>query len=236
MGNEGRAAVVCAALLVGVLTGCSAAGSGSDAKAAVSASPTEDETARVAESGGRVGPAGSACELPVSFDVAADWKAEAVDADVAGSGGGSGKSGGSGGTGDMDDEFAREIADAFLRRGPVTAACEIDAKPAGYIGFLRVWTGEPGAGDARRVLEEFVTAEDGASEPEYRSFSTGGLDGAEVTYLVTSELLDGARKQRALAVAAPGGPVVVHLGGLDDDEHEGMLPAYELAKGTLRAT
>ncbi len=232
MGIEGRAAALCAALLVGASTGCSGHGSGPGATSSVSHSPATDETAEVAESGGRVGPAGSACELPVSFDVASGWKAKAVDGDLADAGG----SGESEGSGDRDDELAREITDALLRQGPVTAACEIDAKPAGHIGFLRVWTGGPGAGDARTVLEGFVAAEDGARKPTYRTLRTGGLDGVEVTYLVTSELLDETKKQRALAVAVPGGPVVVHLGGLDDEEHEGMLPAYELAKDTLRAT
>lgn len=222
MGNAGRGAV-CAALLAGVLTGCSADGTGKDAKAeeAVRASPTAGGAAEVAESGGRVGAADSACELPVTFDVAADWEAKAV---VAGTGGSEG----------ADDEVAEEVADALLHQGPVTAACEIDAKPAGNIGFLRVWTGEPGAGDARAALEGFVAAEEGASRATYRTFTTGGLDGVEVTYFFTSELLDETKKERALAVGTPDGPVVVHLGGMDTEEHEAMLPAYELAKRTLR--
>jgi hypothetical protein len=222
VGNERRAAAVCAALLVGALTGCSADDAGADAKPSASASPAADRAAEVARSGGRVGAAGSACELPVVFDTAADWTAEAVDAKVSGSGG-------------ADGELAQEIADALLLQGPVTAACEIDAKPAGYIGFLRVWTGEPDTGgDARTVLEDFVAAEDGTSEAKYRTLTSGGLDGAEVTYLNTSKLLDETKKERALAVETPDGPVVLHLGGMDSEEHEAMLPAYELAKRTLR--
>lgn len=222
MGNGRRAAAVCAALLVGVLTGCSADGAGADATPSANASPAADRAAEAARSGGRVGAAGSACELPVLFDTAADWTAAAVGTRASGSGG-------------VDDGLAQEVADALLRPGPVTAACEIDAKPAGHIGFLRVWTGEPGTGgDARAVLEDFVAAEEGTSEAEYRPLTGSGLDGTEVTYLCTSKLLDETKKERALAVETPDGPVVLHLGGMDSAEHEAMLPAYELAKRTLR--
>ncbi|GAA3290699.1 hypothetical protein GCM10020295_05750 [Streptomyces cinereospinus] len=167
-------------------------------------------------SGGSVGAAGSACELPVTFDLAAKWEAESV----------------AGGGQDVPDE----VADLILRQGPVTAACEVDAKPAGHIGFLRVWTGEPATSDARAVLEEFLAAEKGVSAERYGSFRAGGLTGTEVRYLFTSELLDGTKTERALAVTTPDGPVVLHLGGLDTAEHEAMLPAYELAKRTLRAS
>jgi hypothetical protein len=118
----------------------------------------------------------------------------------------------------------------------VTAACEIDAKPAGHIGFLRVWTGQPGDADARSVLRAFVAAEDNVSKEKYRDVKTGGgVAGVEVEYLYTSKLLDETKKERALAVTTPDGPVVLHLGGMDTEEHEAMLPAYELAKRTLRA-
>lgn len=206
------------ALLAGVLAGCSQASDGetratSSAPGATSeASDTASEASggsgAVAERGGTVGASGSACELPVTFDIAKDWKAEAVEAGAA--------------------------SDALLRQGPVTAACEVDAKPAGNIGFLRVWTGKPGDDDARTVLKAFVAAEDGASHAEYREVKAGGLDGVEVSYEYTSELLDETKPERALAVTTARGPVVVHLGGLDAEEHRAMLPAFELAKRTLR--
>lgn len=240
MENNGCAAAVCAALLVGVLTGCSDGGSGTDGsgpggstadkKPAASASPASDGAAGAARSGGRIGAAGSACELPVVFDTVKDWKADAVDGGPADPAKrtGSQESGGS-------DGLAEDLADALLHQGPVTAACEIDAKPAGLVGFLRVWTGGPDTkGDARTVLKEFVAAENGASKAAYQDVTVGGLDGAEVTYLFTSEYLDEPKKERALAVLTPDGPVVVHLGGMDSAEHEAMLPAYELARRTLR--
>jgi hypothetical protein len=206
------------ALLTAVLTGCA---EGSDEGPSTSASATAaagGKSGKVAESGGTIGKPGSACELPVTFDIAADWKAKSIDAETAGDG----------------SDLAEELADALLHQGPVTGACEVDAKPAGHIGFLRVWTGKPGKDDARTVLEAFVAAEDNTSKPKYTTFKSGGLDGVEVEYLFTSKLLEETKKERALAVTTASGPVVLHLGGLDTEEHEDMLPAFELAKQTLR--
>ncbi|MFC5216497.1 lipoprotein [Streptomyces coerulescens] len=212
------------ALLAGVLTGCSGAAE-DDARTSASASASADAAAEAGDtavkSGGTIGAAGSACPLPVTFDIAEDWEAEAIDT-------------GTGGSEESDSELAQELADALLHQGPVTAACEVDAKPAGNIGFLRVWTGEPGDGDARAVLREFVAAEKGASKAKYSTFEAGGLSGTEVKYLVTSELLEETKEEAALAVTTKRGPVVLHLGGMDTDEHRAMLPAYELAKRTLR--
>jgi uncharacterized protein YkuJ len=206
---------VCAALLAGVLTACSegaenATDSEPERTTSASASPAAAEPVK---SGGTLGPAGSACELPVTFDLAADWEPEAIDAAGAG-----------------DSEAVADL----LRQGPVAAACEVDAKPAGHIGFLRVWTGKPGAQDPRTVLEGFVAAEDGNSKERYRTFEADGVTGAEVAYLHTNRLLEETKQEHAFAVVTDSGPVVVHLGGLDTAEHEDMLPAYELAKQTLR--
>ncbi|MFJ7072053.1 lipoprotein [Streptomyces sp. NPDC098781] len=214
-----------AALLAGVLTGCAGAADG-DAKTSTSASASADAeraSDTAVRSAGSIGAAGSACELPVTFDIAEDWKAEAID------------TGTGDGSAEPESELAQEVADALLHQGPVTAACEVDAKPAGNIGFLRVWTGEEGGDDARAVLEDFVAAEKGASKAKYSAFAAGGLKGVEVKYLYTSKLLEETKEEAALAVATKQGPVVIHLGGMDTDEHRAMLPAYELAKRTLRA-
>ncbi|MET9731178.1 lipoprotein [Streptomyces sp. NPDC006458] len=219
--GAGRAArgLVYAALLAGALTACSggtdeqAKTSGPSAKASTSA-PADD--AETVGSGATIGPAGSACELPVSFDLAADWEAEAVDAAAAG-----------------DSEAVADL----LRQGPVSAACEVDAKPAGHIGFLRVWTGRPGTDDPREILRAFVADEDGNAGEKYGTFEAAdGVTGAEVVYAHTIELLDETKQERAFAVITDSGPVVVHLGGLDTEEHRNMLPAYELAKRTLRTS
>ncbi|WP_282703478.1 lipoprotein [Streptomyces sp. CC219B] len=195
-GAAGRRAG-CAVVLAGVLAACAPQG-GDDAKATAG---TSAPAAPAVRSGGSLGAKGSACELPVAFDIAEKWSAEAVDAP--------------------------------LHQGPVTLACEIDAKPAGSIGFLRVWTGRPGDDSARSVLEAFLAAEDGVSKERYRAFTTGGLSGTEVEYLARNEMLDETKQERALAVTTPQGPVVLHLGGLDTGEHRSMVPAYELARQTL---
>nr|WP_306459466.1 lipoprotein [Streptomyces sp. TLI_55] len=198
------------------MAGCSGAG-GKDA--GPSASPSVSASGK-AESAGTVGGAGSACLLPVGFDLAAQWKAEAIDGSTADAGGAS----------PADEDMA-----ALLRQGPVSLVCEIDAKPAGHLGFLRVFTGEAGKKhtDARAVLEAFVTAQDGARKARYSAFEAGGLAGAEVEYLATSELLDETKQESAFAVVTPDGPVVVHLGGADTAEHQDMFPAFELARKTL---
>ncbi|MFE7274061.1 lipoprotein [Streptomyces sp. NPDC057623] len=219
------------ALLAGVLTGCSGAAEDdtkTSASATASAEAASDGDTAV-KSGGTIGAAGSACELPVTFDIARYWEAEAVDAGTE-----KDKSADSGDRSAEDDELAQEIADALLHQGPVTAACEVDAKPAGNIGFLRIWTGEPGADDARTVLEAFLAEESGVSKAKYSAFKAGDVAGAEVRYLVTSELLEETKEESALAVTTEEGPVVIHLGGMDTDEHRAMLPAYELARKTLR--
>ncbi|MFI9544080.1 lipoprotein [Streptomyces sp. NPDC052016] len=233
VGNVGRGLAV-AALLTGVATGCGDAGQSSDGSGATAGKTAEagktagaatagaGATAEVAARGGSIGADGSACELPVTFDIAESWKAEAVDAAAAGDGAG--------------EELAAELADALLHQGPVTMACEVDAKPAGNIGFLRVWTGKPGDADARAVLEDFVGADSTASRPRYSRFEAGGLTGAEVRYVTTSKLLEETKEERALAVTTREGPVVLHLGGMDTEEHQAMLPAYDLAKSTLKAT
>ena len=221
------------ALLAGVLTGCAESAEDGDAKPSASATksvkaeadPESESSKDAATSGGSVGAAGSACELPVTFDTAEKWEPEAVATGAP-----------DGGSGSEEDELAAELAEGLLHQGPFTAACEIDAKPAGNIGFLRVWTGEAGAedGDAEALLKEFVAAEGNTSKAEYSAFSSDSdVSGTEVQYLYTSEALEETKKERAFVTVTPDGPVVVHLGGLDTQEHEEMLPAYELAKRTL---
>ncbi|MGW2485883.1 lipoprotein [Streptomyces sp. NPDC001606] len=226
-----RRTAVCAAagtaLLATVLSGCADADGAGHPGASTSAGAAK-ATAKAAASGGTIGAAGSACELPVRFEIARHWKAKSVDSKAELSKASKGSDGSGGDPGGA-------LAEALLRQGPVTAACEVDAKPAGNIGFLRVWTGKPGSSDAGRVLREFVAAEENVSKEKYHSFTTGGgVSGVEVEYLYTSKLLDETKKESAFAVSTPDGPVVVHLGGMDTEEHEAMRPAYDLAKQTLK--
>ncbi|MCT4355521.1 lipoprotein [Streptomyces sp. Je 1-79] len=195
----------------GALTGC-----GATAKPDPDAAPVKKPTAGAStaaagagEAAGSVGGSGTACELPVSFGLAADWKPKAVKA--------------------TDDE----VFAALGKQGPATMTCEIDAKPAGNIGYLRVWAA--GEGAARTALEGFVKAEKNATEVSYRETEAGALPAVEVTYTVYNKLMEESKEERAFAVAAPKGTVIVHLGGLDTEEHREMLPAYELARSSLKA-
>ncbi|WP_257137041.1 lipoprotein [Streptomyces sp. gb14] len=170
----------------------------------------EAEGVEVAAKGGRLGGAGSACELPVTFDLAARWKPKAIELEP--------------------DSVLAGLAE----QGTVKMVCEIDAKPAGNIGFLRVWRGEASEDDPQAVLKAFVEDDPNASKAAYTQVKAGALAAAEVGYTVHSELMDESKQERAFAVITPDGPVVVHLGGLDSDEHTAMLPAFELAKRSLK--
>jgi hypothetical protein len=219
---------VAAVLVTGVASGCSskadpdekAGGPGSRQDTQQDANQEEtkkeeskeqDKAAGGPAAAGSVGAPGSACPMPVTFSLAADFEPERVESD-------------------KDSEFA-----AVLDQGPVTLVCEIDAKPAGHIGFIRVWVGEEAGGDTRKALQAFVA--DGAKERTdevYKETEAGKFAATEVTYINKNEFFDDPKKERAFAVATPQGLVVVDLGGFDSQEHEQMLPAYELAKRTLR--
>ncbi|GAA3245670.1 lipoprotein [Streptomyces sp. XM83C] len=219
-----------ALLLAGVLAGC---GDTDDKGARAPVSPTAPVSAHPSASGtaspaagGRVGPAGSACPLPVAFDIAPDWKPMAVRVTEPSASPSDG----------LGEDLRKELMESLLHQGPFTAVCEVDAKPAGNIGFLRVWKAGPGDADARGALQKFVTAEEGARHATYRTFSSGGLKGVRVDYEVWDELLEESKEECAFAVVTADGPVVVHLGGLDTQEHEEMLPAFDLAQRTVRTT
>ncbi|WP_369146250.1 lipoprotein [Streptomyces sp. R44] len=199
------AALVTAALL----TGCGTTPA-PDAPAAPATPGKTSATAPAVKAAATLGGPGSACALPVSFGLAADWKPAAVKEPA-------------------DPDFAE-----LVRQGPAVMRCEVDAKPSGNIGFLRVWTAAKGP--ARTALEGFVTAASRPSAVTYRDTRAGALAAVEVTYTTYSELTDESKEERAFAVSTPKGAVViVHLGGFDTDEHRAMLPAYELARSTTKA-
>lgn len=200
-------------LVAGALSGCSSeTGDVTEAGAKPGGGATAGSAAgKTAARGGTVGGAGSGCALRVTFDVAKRWKAQAVAI-----------------------ESDSPVDAALGVQGPVSMVCEIDAKPAGHLGFLRVWQGDGKGGTPRQVLEGFVAADENASKTAYTRSTVGKLAVTEVSYTVHSEVMEESREARAFAVATPDGPVVVHLGGLDSQEHRAMLPAYELAKRSLR--
>ncbi|WP_422755142.1 lipoprotein [Micromonospora sp. WMMD708] len=145
-----------------------------------------------------VGPKGSACTLSMTFSVPAKWKAKAV------------KGG----------------ADFTL--GPAVPLCEIDAKPAGHIGFLRVWqiTGATPLNPQDTVDKYLAAFGDGAKEQQYRRTKAGPLDAFEATWTEDGE------RNRAILVSTLYGKLMITLDGLDTEEFEAMLPAYQLAKSS----
>ncbi|MFB7588148.1 lipoprotein [Streptomyces sp. NPDC056169] len=216
-----RIMVPAVALLVGGVSaaGCAAPeplpeitqGARPTAAAASTATPAPKATAGTAAvaAGKPLGGPGTACALPVSFALAEKWEPEAIE----------------------DPENPEFVA--LTRQGPATVRCEVDAKPAGHVGYLRVWTTR-GEGPARAGLEAFVKAEKGSSAVVYRETKAGALPATEVTYTVHNDVMEETKEERAFAVATPQGTVIVHLGGLDTAEHRAMLPAYELARTTLK--
>ena len=152
-------------------------------------------------------PMGSASRLPVTFDVADKWVAKQVtDADKGG---------------------------ALTNQGGFTMACEIDAKPAGHLGFLRVWT-STSTTKPRAALDAFLAADRNITVPEFTEPKIAGTAAAEVTYVRDNPTAEIKKRERALVLPTAKGAVLLHLGGVDDEEHTAMLPAYELAKQSMQ--
>ncbi|MEU4690493.1 lipoprotein [Actinoplanes sp. NPDC023714] len=155
---------------------------------------------------GVVGAAGSGCELPVTFEVAEKWKPKAVEI--------------------AEDDPLAELAS----KGTLRLICEIDAKPAGHLGFLRVWTGPAKGGDLRAALKPFLTE---AKTRKVTYTPAKGVDGLDVSFEQYQKLTEEWLPHRAFAVLDGESVVALDLGGIDASEHEAMLPAYELAMRTL---
>lgn len=224
MRKQGRAAVGAAVAIgvigmFGVLAGCSSDSGndgGGDKGGKHGKGGAKNGGAETAAAAGKLGGPDTACALPVRFSLATSWKPEAV----------------------KELEGADpELGSTILSQGPVTLVCEIDAKPAGHIGFLRVWTGNKGEAAAgaepRQLLKAFMAGEKGVRDARYSEVKAGDLPAAEISYILDAPELDESKRERALAVVTPKGGVVLHLGGLDTEEHNAMLPAYELAKRTM---
>jgi hypothetical protein len=202
--------LVSAVVATVALAGCSSSPGGGDAGKNGDEGPSKAPESTAVAKGVTLGAPGSACELPVTFTLAADWAPEAVRVDA-----------------------GSELAE-LGQQGSATMVCEVDAKPAGHIGYLRVWQGKGAGTTPRAALEDFLAGDTNASGASFKATGAGAVAASEATYTVASELLDERKTERAFAVATPDGPVVVHLGGLDSQEHKAMLPAYELAKKTLK--
>lgn len=152
----------------------------------------------------QIGGADSDCDLPVSFSTARDWTAEEVRVDHS--------------------------------QGGLELVCEVDAKPAGNLGYIRVWTQDTKK-SPRAALASFVKDQKTQQE-KYRSVKSGSTPLVEASFrkilTVDGEVLE-RKPELAFAVETDdAGVAVVSLGGLDAQEHEEMIPAYLLAKETVK--
>ncbi|MFC4068342.1 lipoprotein [Actinoplanes subglobosus] len=180
--------------------------------AAASSAPAAAEVPAAA-AGETIGAKGSACELPISFQTAADWKAKPIDLKKLG-----------------------ELA-ALAKVGDFTVVCEVDAKPAGNIGFLRVHVADGLSGAPAEHLQEFVKASIGkkeASNTEIADVQIGAAQAAEASWETLDKEYDMRSKYAAFALNTKAGIVVVMLSPLDEGEFTGMQPAYELAKKSVK--
>ena len=128
---------------------------------------------------------------------------------------------------DVAEKWVPKETPAGLANAGNAGLCyEIDAKPAGLIGFIRVWAvPKPGA-DVKAELQAFVA--DGAQvQHQLRQTTAGGQPAWEAVSATPDE------RGRVFAVGTPKGVFVVSWRGLDDDEYQAGLPAYVLAKSTL---
>src|SRR5690349_6690088 len=55
--------------------------------------------------------------------------------------------------------LAKPVPDGLGTQGGFALACEVDAKPAGHIGFLRVWAGGPATDTPAAALKRFLAAD-----------------------------------------------------------------------------
>ncbi|MEV5510161.1 lipoprotein [Streptomyces orinoci] len=214
-----------AMLAIGVLTGCSSADhkSGDAPRAAgtsagtvkESTKPSETAAGKAAKSGqglkdGRIGDAGTACVLPVSFEAPKGWKF----------------------TGFTDEDS--ELLSKLSGHRSVKGACELSASSTGVIGFIRIYTTDRPEKSPRQVLEDFVAEEKRVSGPEYSETKLGDLPAAEVVYTQQNILTDKPQQRRGVAVKTAKGLTVLHLEGAESDDSKVMIPAYETAKKTMR--
>ncbi|XTZ15430.1 lipoprotein [Micromonospora echinospora] len=93
-------------------------------------------------------------------------------------------------------------------------------------------TATPVADQLRPSLEAFVGTD--AHEPTCTELRVGDRPALEVAYQEKSQLDDTVEPERVFAVQTPQGIAAVSLDSFGSDEHTAMLPAYELAKSSLR--
>jgi hypothetical protein len=121
---------------------------------------------------------------------------------------------------DVADKWVAKAVPADVGGG---LACEIDGKPAGVIGFIRVFRAT--GADARAALTAQVG--DRPAGLRTREFAAPAGAGWEAAFGPAE------KPERAFAVTVGADTVVIHWSGLDAAEHKAGLPAYLLAQASL---
>ena len=215
-----------AALALLAVTGCGstapkspdAAAAPAPASPAVQASATPQASAPAADSG-RLGAPGSACELPVSFDLLPAWKATPIDV-----------------------SRLTSLQASFMRSGLFDTVCSVDGKPAGKPGFVRVYASDTSSGNRRDDLKAFVlmfTKRNGEAtdyevrDAKYTDLTVAGQSTAEATWTSYNTTKKKGSQYAAFTLDTPRGPVVVLEVPYTPAEKANVRPAYELVKKTM---
>lgn len=117
----------------------------------------------------------------------------------------------------------KDATSANLTTAGVTLRCEIDAKPAGVLGFIRVYTYD-GADPTQALTAALATPGLGGTKTTDRRLTIAGKPGIEATLKAES-----SGPGRAFAA----GGVVLVWRGVDTEEFQSGLPAYVLARTSI---
>ena len=130
------------------------------------------------------------------------------------------------------EKWKPQASDPGTKLGGAELLCEIDAKPAGSIGYVRVLLAK-GVTDPMAALQAY-TAVGKNSGFEYKDVQVGGVAAKEVSY--TAKSMDIDLPNQVLAVPVGGDVALVTVSSIDADLFKEILPAFELAKSSLKLT
>lgn len=161
----------------------------------------------------QVGPAESACTLPVLVRVPEKWHVEALTPEM----------------------VARADDESLTSPGGFALVCSILGSPAGVVAPIFVFVAPPRvAGDltAEQLLRRFVRAAYDEVPIEVRDVTVGAGPGVEATF-ATSRARPSPVRLRAFALPTTGGAVVLTNGGLDQDAVDEGIPGYESVRDSI---
>lgn len=199
-------AAALALIAVTAVAGCGEDPPAAAPSAAAGAAPDPDGWPSVvpAAPAGKVGPGSECKDTPVRFDVPDKWT-----------------------VGYIGSGFGAEFPVAGM-----PLMCEIDAKPGGIIGFIRVWHGRS-TREPKAVLEDYVKQiAPRAVDVRYRPTRIGDLDAWEVWYQRPPDDVSDESQGRAFALSTDGQAVVTGWSALDDADYIAGLPGYVLARNS----